>query len=131
MPVLIDTVETKKPAASKAIFDFNKKDEEFKEILSKKKRRIKSKETQAAAEAASTSLGEELVLDDEDDDDDMVDDEESATNLAHFEKKCMDNLNTGKKFKFPALSGEKLLVIIKVINRFIFGNLRLKFLLGR
>jgi len=109
MPVLIDTVETTKPKTTKPVFDFNKKDEEFKEILSKKKKRIKSKQTKAAAEAASTSLGEDIELDEEDEDDDMVDDEESAVNLAHFEKKCMDNLSTGNKLKFPALSGDKLM----------------------
>lgn len=107
MPVLIDTVDDSKKS-SKVEFNFEKKSEEnFKMILSKKKRREKNKADAKAAEAASTSLGEDIDLEEEDDDE-MCDEEENATTLAEFEKRA-DQLNANKKFKFPPLSGEKLL----------------------
>jgi len=99
MPVLIDTVEKTKSTKAKGEFDFNKKEEDFKVILSKKKRREKNKAALAAA-------AEDIELEDEDEDD-IADDEESATNLAQFEKKSNDS--NANKLKFPPLSGEKLM----------------------
>lgn len=110
MPGMIDTVDDSRPVGSKVDFDFDKKNDDFKVILSKKKRKEKKK-AEAVLAAASTSLGDDIEIEedeDEDSEDDMVDDEDSATNLAAFEKKSND-LISNKKFSFPPLSGEKLM----------------------
>lgn len=102
MPVLIDTVEVAKKS-TKVEFDFNKKEEDFKEVMTKKKRREKNK---AAALAASTSMGEDIEDEDEDEMDD--EDEETINTIAEFERKA-NAANENRKFNFPQLTGEKLM----------------------
>ena len=106
MPVLIDTVEVAKKSTNKVEFDFDKKEDVFKKVLSKKERREKSK---AEALAASTSLGDDIEIPEDDEEEMDGEEEENITSMAEFERKAND-ANANRKFNFPQLSGEKLMV---------------------
>lgn len=108
MPVLIDTVEVAKKS-TKVDFDFNKKEEDFKEVMTKKKRREKNKAS--AAMVASTSMGEDIEEEDEDEMDD--EDEETINTIAEFERKA-NEANASRKFNFPQLTGDKLMVCLNL-----------------
>jgi hypothetical protein len=116
IPELIDVAieENKTKNNSSKLVKDEKKNDEFKLILSKKKRRehreknrMEAEAEAAAAVAASTSMADDVELEDEDIDDDLIDQDEEGDNLQSEKSNAFSQSTT---FKFPPLSGEKLMV---------------------
>ena len=112
IPELIDVAAEVNKSEARVEPLLEKKQDEFKLIVSKRKRREQNKA--AAAVAASTSMGDELDMeeDEEDEDDDEEIDEDEEMDNLQAAKTPANTINMPtKKFKFPPLSGEKLMVI--------------------
>jgi hypothetical protein len=103
IPELIDVAVTSKKVEINNDLK-EKKEDEFKLIVSKRKRREQNKV------AASTSMGEDLELEEDDEDDDeLIDEDEDTLDLKEKISPIQDFTQL-KKLKFPPLSGEKLMV---------------------
>ena len=131
MPGMIDTFEVSKPKVvvtntSKSVtFDFdskfalNSEEVDFKLILSKKKRREKNRADLMMCTANAAVIDEIEQLDEnnnseaDDSGEEVEMNEENVSNLAGFEKKS-NSLTLNQKFKFPPLTGEKLMVSIVI-----------------